>query len=91
MYIFRFKSTVLRNTRLVPSELSDGGNWSGPGSDYSYEWSSFFCVNCRTFLGCLRCPSMVDCFLVKCFCTRSDDRSVQEVKRFFVIALTHAD
>ena len=34
---------------------------------------------------------MVDCFLVKYFSTRSDDRHGQEVKNVFVIYFTHPD
>ena len=34
---------------------------------------------------------MVNCFMVKYFFTRSDDRPGQEVKKSFVIAFTRPD
>ena len=77
------KYTVSRKTILVSSDYVDGVNWScsWSGSD----WSTFYCVDIRTFLGCWRCPSMVDCFLDQYFCARSDDRPVQEVKIFLCL------
>ena len=84
VYIFPVISTVLKKTILVPSDCADGGNWSGSGSGSGYgsNWSSCFCVYRRPFLGCLRCPSMVGCFLVKYVCTSSYDKPGQEVKNF---------
>ena len=76
-------------TRLMPSECMDGVNWLCPGSGSgsgSY-WSSFFYADCSPFLGCSRCPNMVEFFLVKYFCTRSYDSPGQEVKIFFWLLL----
>ena len=77
--VFPVKPTVLRKTRLVSPDCVVGVNWSC--YEYGSAWSTFSCVDLMPFLGCWRCPSMVD-FLVKYFCTRSDDRPGQEVKIF---------
>ena len=71
------------------SECVDGGNWSCSGWSYGSgsDWNTFSCVDSRPFIGCWRCPSMVDRFLVKYFCTRSDDRPDQEVKNIFLLLL----
>ena len=82
---FPVKYTVLRKTRLVPSDCADGVNWSGcdsgPGSDYV--WSSFFCVDWRSFRCCWIFTRMVACVLFKYFITRSDDKPGQEMKICF--------
>ena len=80
VYFFPVRSIVLRKKILVSYECVDGGNWScsGSGSD----WIIFSCVDLRPVRGCWRCPSMVDCFLGKYLCTRSNDRPGQEVKKF---------
>ena len=65
---------------LVSSNCVDGVNWSCSG--YGYDWSPFSSVKVRNFLGCWRCPSMVDFVLGKYFCTRSNNRPGQEVKKF---------
>ena len=78
---------------MVSSYCLDGENYCCPvsGSGSGSDRSSFFCVDLMPSLGCCRCPSMVDYYLVRYFCTRSDDRPGKEVKKFFVITLTHQD
>ena len=73
----------------MPSDCADGVNWSvsGSGSVSGSYWSSFFCVDCRPFWGFWSCPSMVDSYLVKYVCTRSDDKPGQEVKNFLSFIL----
>ena len=83
------RSTVLRKKILVSSECVDGGNWSCSGSRSN--WSTFSWVDLRPFLGFWSCSSMVDCFLDKYCCTKSNDRPGQEVKKFFLIAFPHLD
>ena len=80
VYNFPVRSTVLRKTRLVFSDVMDGVNWSHSGS--GSDWITFSCVDLRHLRGCWRFPSTVDFFLKKYFSTRSNDRPGQEVKKF---------
>ena len=79
----------LKNTRLVFSDCVAWGKWSCSG--YGSGCMILYCVDLRPFRGCWRCPSIVNCFFLRCYWTRSTDRSVQEVKKLLVIAFHHTE